>query len=46
MTLKLDLADIHGNLLSAYGRIGFPTARCVLLHVNEGKSNLARKFLN
>ena len=46
MTLKLDLADIQGNLLSAYGRIGFPTARCVLLHVNEGKSNLARKFLN
>jgi deferrochelatase/peroxidase EfeB len=44
MALQLDRADIQGNLLTAYGRIGFPTARCVLLHVTDGPQ--ARGFLD
>lgn len=44
MTIHLDLADIQGNLLNAYGRIGFPLARNVLLHVKNAQ--LARDFLD
>lgn len=43
MAIQLDRADIQGNLLSAYGRMRFPTARCVLLHVTNGAK--AREFL-
>jgi deferrochelatase/peroxidase EfeB len=46
MALTLDLADIQGNVLSAYGRLGFPIARCILLHVNKGKAAQARNFLD
>ncbi|MFN9646379.1 MAG: Dyp-type peroxidase [Cyanobacteriota bacterium] len=45
MALKLDLADIQGNVLIAYGRLGFPKARCVLLHINKGQAAGARDFL-
>lgn len=45
MALKLDLADIQGNVLIAYGRLGFPKARNVLLHFNKGQSARARDFL-
>ncbi len=45
MALKLDLSDIQGNVLIAYGRLGFPKARCVLLHVNKNQAAKARAFL-
>lgn len=45
MALKLDLADIQGNVLIAYGRLGFPKARSVLLHINKGQAARARDFL-
>jgi Dyp-type peroxidase family len=35
MTDKLDLADIQGNILIAYGREGYPKARYLLLEVAE-----------
>lgn len=46
MHRKLDLADIQGNILHAYGRTGFPLARCILLHVNQGRAAEARLFLD
>ncbi|MBR0655265.1 Dyp-type peroxidase [Plastoroseomonas arctica] len=33
MTQLLDLADIQGNILTAYGKLGFPHGRFLLLHV-------------
>jgi deferrochelatase/peroxidase EfeB len=45
MALKLDLSDIQGNVLIAYGRLGFPKARCVLLHINRNQAAKARAFL-
>ncbi len=38
MTRTLDLADIQGNILSAYGHQGFPRARYLFLHVAEKKA--------
>lgn len=35
MTLQLELADIQGNVLSAYGRLGFPKGRFLLLNVAD-----------
>ena len=32
---SLDLADIQGNILTAYGRLGFPKGRFLLLNVRE-----------
>lgn len=49
MHRKLDLADIQGNILHGYGRsrdTGFPMARCILLHVNQGCAAEARAFLD
>jgi Dyp-type peroxidase family len=46
MHKELDLADIQGNILQPYGRQGFPLARCVLLHVNEGREVEAQAFLD
>jgi Dyp-type peroxidase family len=46
MAKELDLADIQGNILQAYGRQGFPIARCVLLHVHEERAQQARAFLD
>jgi Dyp-type peroxidase family len=46
MAKELDLADIQGNILQAYGRQGFPIARCVLLHVHEGRAQQAREFID
>ncbi len=34
---ELDLADIQGGILRAYGRLGFPKARYFFLTVNEGQ---------
>lgn len=33
MSVQLELADIQGNVLTAYGRLGFPKGRFLLLHV-------------
>jgi len=46
MFTELDLADIQGNILQAYGRQGFPIGRCVLLHVNEGHEEKARNLVD
>ncbi len=43
MAVSLDLADIQGNLLTAYGKQGFPKGRFMLFHVDRG--DLARKFV-
>jgi deferrochelatase/peroxidase EfeB len=42
MAVKLDLADIQGNILTAYGKLGFPKGRFILLHVDEAASG--RRF--
>jgi hypothetical protein len=44
MAVALDLADIQGNILSAYGKLGFPKGRCITLHIDD--STLGRKFVN
>lgn len=37
MTKQLDLLDIQGNVIRAYGRFGFPVARYVFLNIkNDG----------
>ncbi len=46
MAKDLDLADIQGNILQAYGRQGFPAGRCILLHVNKHRAQEARDLLN
>jgi deferrochelatase/peroxidase EfeB len=35
MAVALDLADIQGNILSAYGKQGFPKGRFMTLHVDD-----------
>lgn len=37
MTRALDLADIQGNILRAYGRQGFPKARYIFLHIADAQ---------
>jgi deferrochelatase/peroxidase EfeB len=37
----LDLADIQGNILTAYGRLGFPKGRFLLLNVRKGAAGRA-----
>ena len=44
MAVALDLADIQGNILSAYGKLGFPKGRFITLHVDDAASG--RKFVN
>ena len=44
MTVNLDLADIQGNILSAYGKLGFPKGRFITLNVRDPASG--RKFVN
>jgi deferrochelatase/peroxidase EfeB len=44
MSMQLDLADIQGNIVKAYGRYGFPVARNVFFHVTapeEGRQFVA-----
>lgn len=45
MAPMLDLSDIQGNVLIAYGRLGFPKARCVLLNINRDQQAKAREFM-
>jgi deferrochelatase/peroxidase EfeB len=35
MPVSLDLSDIQGNILTAYGKAGFPKARYILFHVDQ-----------
>jgi Dyp-type peroxidase family len=44
MAIALDLADIQGNVLSAYGKLGFPKGRCITLHIDD--AGAGRKFVN
>ncbi len=46
MSIKLDLADIQGNILTAYGRSGFPKARFILLHIGKNNAADGRAFIN
>ena len=38
MTTQLDLMDIQGNLVRAYGRFSFPVARYIFLRVHSGEA--------
>jgi Dyp-type peroxidase family len=44
MTVTLDYADIQGNILSAYGKQGFPKGRFITLHIKDAASG--RKFVD
>ncbi len=41
MTHALELADIQGNILTAYGRLGFPKGRMIVLTVHEAAAGRA-----
>jgi Dyp-type peroxidase family len=43
VTRELDLLDIQGNVIRAYGRYNFPVARYVLLRVDDG--DRGRRFV-
>jgi deferrochelatase/peroxidase EfeB len=43
MAVKLDLADLQGNILTAYGKLGFPKGRFLVFHVDNPDSG--RKFV-
>lgn len=45
MAIELDLADIQGNILTAYAHLGFYKGRVLLFHVDDGKAELGRKFV-
>jgi deferrochelatase/peroxidase EfeB len=41
MAVQLDLADIQGNILAAYGKQGFPKGRAILLNVTDAAAGRA-----
>lgn len=41
MSSHLELADLQGNILTAYGRLGFPKARYLLFHVGQAAAGRA-----
>lgn len=41
MTKQLDLADIQGNVIRAYGRFGFPKGRFFFLRIDDGDKGRA-----
>jgi Dyp-type peroxidase family len=43
MAVVLDLADIQGNILTPYGKLGFPKGRLITLHVDDAEKG--RKFV-
>ncbi len=43
MTQQLDLPDIQGNIIRAYGRFGFPKGRFFFLRIDDGK--MGRDFV-
>lgn len=44
MNIELDLADIQGGILTAYGRLGFPKGRFILFHFDSPAGG--RAFVN
>jgi deferrochelatase/peroxidase EfeB len=38
MGATLELADIQGNILATYGKMGFPKARTMVLHVTDAQA--------
>jgi len=52
MAVEIDLADIQGNILAAYGKLGFPKGRNILLHIDnvdqrpDRAAQGARRFVN
>ena len=44
MTKTLELADIQGNIIRAYGRFGYPKARYFFLHISDAAAG--RRFIN
>ena len=44
MITQLDLADIQGNIVKAYGRYGFPVARHIFFHIT--KAQAGRDFVS
>lgn len=44
MTKRLDLTDIQGNVIRAYGRFGYPVARYVFLNIRHAER--ARAFVD
>ena len=44
MAVAFDLADLQGNILNAYGKLGFPKGRFITLHVSDAVAG--RKFVN
>ncbi|MGH6847890.1 MAG: Dyp-type peroxidase [Methylocella sp.] len=45
MAVELDLADIQGNILTAYGKEGFPKGRFMLFHIEKEKATAGRNFV-
>ena len=45
MTKELDLADIQGNIVRAYGKNGFPVARYFFLHFKSQGADENRNFV-
>jgi deferrochelatase/peroxidase EfeB len=43
MAVELDLADIQGNILTPYGKLGFPKGRFMLFHIDRG--DWGRRFV-
>jgi len=43
MISQLDLGDIQGNIVKAYGRFGFPVARHVFYNI--GSAEVGRQFV-
>lgn len=41
MTQKLELTDIQGNVLRAYGRFGYPVARYVFFNIRDSRKGRA-----
>jgi deferrochelatase/peroxidase EfeB len=44
MSIELDLADIQGGILTAYGRMGFPKGRFILFHFDNPEGG--RRFVS
>jgi Dyp-type peroxidase family len=38
MAVTLELADIQGNILAAYGKLGFPKGRTILINVRDAQA--------
>jgi len=46
LPVKLDFADIQGNILAAYGKQGFPKGRFLLFNIARDKARAGRKFVD